>query len=148
MHNKYSLYVNCLRDFQLWPKVFVIRPLKSLHATYPCPGSPILRLLITPSYCDGQHFDRLEQDCSISSALAMEMLQFCVKPSICILISRIPWYYSRRKKCKTVIQYLTNTYTQWEVGNKRCNGNQSQRLNTPANYPSWENDLILGNSLQ
>ena len=29
------------------------------------------------------HFDGLEQDCSNSSALAMELLQSCAKPSIC-----------------------------------------------------------------
>ena len=29
------------------------------------------------------HFDSLVQDCSISSALAMEILQSCNKPSIC-----------------------------------------------------------------
>ena len=34
------------------------------------------------------HIDGLMQDCSISSALAMEILQFCTKPSIC---AAFPW---------------------------------------------------------
>ena len=38
--------------------------------------------------------DDLMQDCSISSALAMEMLQSCTKPSIRITgRSRVPWYH-------------------------------------------------------
>ena len=31
------------------------------------------------------HVDGLAQDCSISSALAMEILQFCTEPSMCSL---------------------------------------------------------------
>ena len=30
------------------------------------------------------YIDGLVQDCSISSALALEILQFCTKPSICL----------------------------------------------------------------
>ena len=31
----------------------------------------------------GLHIDGLVQDCNNSSALAMELVQFCTKPSIC-----------------------------------------------------------------
>ena len=38
------------------------------------------------------HIDGLVQDCSNSSALAMELLQSCTKPSICV--SKIsPWWF-------------------------------------------------------
>ena len=37
------------------------------------------------------NFDGLVQDCSISIALAMEILQSCTKPSICITVMSLMW---------------------------------------------------------
>ena len=39
------------------------------------------------------HFDGLVQDCSISSALAMEILQSCTKPSILDIFVSVFWNY-------------------------------------------------------
>ena len=51
------------------------------------------------------HVDGLAQDCSNSSALAMELLQFCTKPSI--------WsysYYSRSPHCKCLHSQWQHSY--------------------------------------
>ena len=40
------------------------------------------------------HVDGLAQDCSISSALAMEILQFCTKPSMFSLHSRSKLHFA------------------------------------------------------
>ena len=44
----------------------------------------LLFLLIYTNYVE--YFDGLVQECSYSNALAMELLQSCIKPSICVLV--------------------------------------------------------------
>ena len=44
---------------------------------------------------DPDHIDGLVQDCSISSALAMEILQFCNKPSIYCLPTYTSFWWER-----------------------------------------------------
>ena len=62
------------------------------------------------------HFNGLVQDCSISSALAMEILQSCAKPSICAIWVRIA-VISKSKltfNCSLQLPFYLNLYN-WRL---------------------------------
>ena len=46
--------------------------------------SPQSKLCVWPFLCDIDYFDGLVQDCGISSALTMDILQFCTKLPLCV----------------------------------------------------------------
>ena len=57
---------------------------KPLSPVFQTPWTPNILLQVAVSEVLGHaHFDGLVQDCSNSSALTMELLQSCTKPSIC-----------------------------------------------------------------
>ena len=49
--------------------------------------------VIVPMHCTKPKFDGLVQDCSNSSALAMELLQSCTKPSKYHLLLICPFFF-------------------------------------------------------
>ena len=85
----------------LIPLISIIREFVIFSSHLPWIISPLVNtnnLLFLPVMCqsgveDIEHFDGLAQDCRIFNALAMEILQFYIKPSItlCFVLQGFVW---------------------------------------------------------